>query len=134
MSVIHCQHIMQFIQYFTCFMFNTVWPHVKYEMSSSYSIMFLTDVLKKSGDISACYLIEYETHVQIFLTCGKTSVENCQSQLSKATDWFLTACLSLFYHLLLLLGWKTVPLMSWCEIIILLIFRLVVLKSEKLAV
>lgn len=93
--------------------FNMVWPLVRHKMSSSYFIMFLKNVLKTSADISACCLIEYERHTfRFFFTCGKISVEKCQSQLSQAADGLITAGLSRFYHLFFLLEWTTVALIS----------------------
>lgn len=105
-SVTHCQRVMWAIHalcqlrnhQFLCVL-NRVWPRVKLETSSSHSIMFLRDVLKEFADVSACYLIEYETHASRFPSHVWRAVLKTQSRLSKATDWSTVTCLSLFNHL-----------------------------------
>lgn len=121
-SVTHCQRVMWAIHalcqlrnhQFLCVL-NRVWPRVKLETSSSHSIMFLRDVLKEFADVSACYLIEYETHASrfpshVWRAVLKTVNHGCRKRLT-GPPW--RVCLSLIIYLSI----ETVALISGYEII-----------------
>lgn len=75
--------------------FNTAWPPVKHERSSSCSIMFPNGALKKSVDISARYLIECETLPSFPSHVGRSLLETVHHSCHKQwTDSLWHVCVS----------------------------------------